>query len=154
MNPIRVVFISNYALVTAGFRDILESTGAIQVVGESAVAPSAVDLARQLAPDVLILDVSSDDAQYRSIIDLVRHEMPRVRIIALSDDENSAFALPLLQSGVLGYLTLRDAAQELDRAISAVMQGQAFLCSSASSALVKGYRTKARARNNAAGSQI
>lgn len=154
MAPIRVLIVSNYALVTVDFKDIIENAGNAQVVGESSVSSAAIDVIRRLGPDVVLVDVSANDAKVLALFKRIPEEIPRTKVIVVSDKDNDAFALQVLRLGVRAYLTHHEAIQELPRAIEAVMQGQVYLSPSAGGALVEGYRTKARARSNAAREQI
>ncbi|CAG1001459.1 Response regulator GacA [Anaerolineae bacterium] len=136
LDPIRVQLASNFILLRAGLRSILEDRDNISIVGESAVGAETVAQACELHPDVLILDVCANDHNTLAVIEPVQRELGATKIIALSDTENSDFALRLLRAGVKGYLTHLDAVGELVSAVQTVAHDQVFLCPTASSALV------------------
>ena len=153
MNTTRVLIACNYTLISAGLKAILENAG-VQVMGECAVSESAVQLVHQLRPDIVLVNVRASDPLVLALFKPVLDELPRVRMIVLSDEPNSAFALEVLRSGVRAYLTHASALQELTRAITTVMEGQVYLCPSASGALVEAYRAQARSRKQTAHEQI
>lgn len=145
-DAIRVQLASNFILLRAGLRSILEERNNISIVGESAVGVEAVAQVRELHPDILILDVCANDHHALDVIEPVQRELGATKIIALSDTENREFALRLLRAGVKGYLTHLDAVGELVSAVQTVAHDQVFLCPTASSALVTKYRARARGR--------
>ena len=145
-DAIRVQLASNFILLRAGLRAVLEDHDDLSIVGESAVGAETIEHARALRPDVLILDVCANDHHAIDLIEPVQRELGATKIIALSDTENREFALRLLRAGVKGYLTHLDAVGELVSAVQTVAHDQVFLCPTASSALVTKYRARARGR--------
>jgi DNA-binding NarL/FixJ family response regulator len=145
-DPIRVQLASNFVLLRAGLRAILEDHGNIQVIGESGVGNDAIAQANELHPDILIIDICANDHNTFDMITPIQNDLHATKIIALSDSADRDFALGLLRAGVKGYLTHLEAVGELVSAVQTVSQDQVFLCPTASSALVTRYQSRARSR--------
>ena len=105
---------------------MLERDG-FQVVAEADNGRSAVRLAKQLQPDIVITDIAMPDLNGIEATRQMRAEAPRSKVLALSMHTESGFVLGILEAGASGYL-LKDAAfEELSVAIKAVLKGQIYL---------------------------
>ncbi len=108
---------------------------------------STLALARicQAHPDVLVLDVDVCNRRMHTVVRQLLATTPALHIVALGT-ANKRVVLHLLRNGVQGYISRRELATELARAIQAVAQGDVFLCPSASNALLDEYRKHAKSR--------
>jgi DNA-binding NarL/FixJ family response regulator len=99
----------------------------MRVVGEARDGAEAVARARELSPDVLVMDVSMPVLDGAAATERVVRECPGVRVLALTMHEDRAHLTRLLQAGAAGYVLKRAAADELVRAIRAVADGGTYV---------------------------
>jgi DNA-binding NarL/FixJ family response regulator len=121
-----ILIADDHRLLREGLRALLERDG-FQVVAEADNGRSAVRLAKQLQPDIVITDIAMPDLNGVEATRQISVEAPRSKVLALSMHTESAFVLGILEAGASGYL-LKDAAfEELSTAIKAVLKGQIYL---------------------------
>lgn len=127
MGKIRVLLADDHAVLRAGLRFLLSAQPDIDVCGEAANGQEAVALARELAPDVVVMDLRMSGLDgieaTRAVRDLPNP--PRVLVLSMYDDP--AFMDQALAAGASGYALKRDADTELLSAIRAVARGESYL---------------------------
>ncbi len=143
MSNIRVLVVSDSALLREGIQVLLSPCPEVEIVGETSAGDEAIEEARRLRPLVLILDVPKPNNTPLELLSRLRSAMPELKIIAVTYQHDEAAILRLLQMGVQGYLCGQEGAAELITAIQAVAGGDSFLCPAASGVLVRHYRRKA-----------
>jgi DNA-binding NarL/FixJ family response regulator len=128
MSPpaIRVLVADDHAIVRTGIRHVLETEPGFTVVGEASNGAEALALAVELAPDVVVLDISMPGGSGLGTAAELRRRCPDTRILILSMHDNAEYVLESLRAGVHGYLLKDSAATELGGAIRAVCQGESF----------------------------
>jgi DNA-binding NarL/FixJ family response regulator len=128
MSPpaIRVLVADDHAIVRTGIRHVLETEPGFTVVGEASNGAEALALAVELAPDVVVLDISMPGGSGLGTAAELRRQCPDTRILILSMHDNAEYVLESLRAGVHGYLLKDSAATELGGAIRAVCQGESF----------------------------
>ena len=142
--PIRVVIADDHPIVRDGLRALIEATPGIELLGEATNGDEAIELARQLRPDVLLMDLAMPG---RNGIDATREIAANawasgVLILTMFADDESIFAA--MRAGARGYL-LKDADQdELRRAIEAIGSGEAIFGAGVAQRMV-GFFARARA---------
>lgn len=124
---IRVVVADDHHLVRQGICALLEKAGDVQVVGEAATGLEAVELAQQLSPDVVVMDVSMPRLDGRQATERIRELETAVAIIILSMHADPVLVQQFIQRGAKGYLLKRSIADELLLAIRAATRGELFL---------------------------
>jgi DNA-binding NarL/FixJ family response regulator len=127
MVRIRILVADDHHLVLAGLKALLKDDPTIEVIGEAADGPSALRLASELKPDMIVLDLSMPGMNGIRVAQLVRAQVPRCHILILSVHEDRAYLRCLLETGVSGYVLKRSAPQELIAAIRAVAAGGIYL---------------------------
>jgi two-component system invasion response regulator UvrY len=128
MPKIRVMLVDDHQLVRAGIRRILEEHGDIEVVAEASDGESALQLARQVAADVVLMDISMPGGM--GGIEATRRilrVLPEVKVIALTVMDDEPFPARLHEAGAVGYLTKGCPASEMLDAVRAVMQGLPYI---------------------------
>lgn len=136
---IRVLVVDDHALVRTGFRMILagENTG-IDVVAEATTGEEAIRIARQLKPDVVLMDLHLPGISGLEATQRVVAADPSVRVIAVTAQEAQPFPRKLLEAGASGYVTKACPASELLDAVRTVARGQRYLSRDVASALALG----------------
>lgn len=121
--PIRVLLADDHALLLAGLRALLELEPGLTVVGEAGDGFEAQRLSRQLAPDVLLLDVNMPGPGAVETVTYVREQCPRIKVIVLTAYDQERIIRPLVAAGVAGYLLKTEPREVMLRAIYSVARG-------------------------------
>ncbi len=124
---IRVIIADDHHLVRQGIKALLQSCDDIEVVGEAATGHEAIELARELEPHVVVMDIAMprmDGSQAsEQILDLGKH----IEVVILSMHSDALLAQQLLRQGVKGYLLKNSIGEELPMAVRSASQGQLYL---------------------------
>jgi len=137
---LRVVLVDDHELMRQGLRSILEREEEVEVVGEAASGVSALELARTLAPDVVIMDVAMQDLNGIEATRRIRAECPRVKVLALSSHSDARYVTAMLDAGASGYVLKANAYDDLRRALNAASRGRSYLCADVTEAVVGSAR--------------
>ncbi len=124
---IRVVLVDDQAMVRTGLRMVLAAEPDIEVVGEAADGASAVALAEELAPDVVLVDLVMPGVDGLEALRALRERVPGARAIVLSSFIDDEKLFPAVRAGAAGYLLKDVQPQELVAAIRTVHAGGALL---------------------------
>lgn len=133
---IKIILAEDHQIVRQGLRSLLAGEPDMKVVGEADTGRKALKLAQELAPDVIIMDISMPDMNGIEATRQVLAESPGVRVIALSMHSDSLFVINMLKSGAMGYLLKDCALEELVKAIRTVMRQQTYISPGISDLLV------------------
>ena len=136
---LRIVLADDHAVVREGLKALINAQDDMIVVGEVADGEAACRAARDLSPDVLVLDLSMPVLGGAEATARVRDECPRVKLLALTVHEERVYLTQLLRAGASGYVLKRAAAAELVRAIRAVAAGGTYIDPAMAGSLVEGY---------------
>ena len=126
MEPIRVLIADDHPLFRDGMRGLLDSVTDVEVVGEATTGEEAIELAEELQPDIILMDIKMPDINGIEATREILHTSPHmgVLVVTMFEDEDSVFAA--MRAGARGYL-LKDArGEEVLRAIRAVNDGEAI----------------------------
>jgi DNA-binding NarL/FixJ family response regulator len=134
---IRVLLADDHEVVREGLRMFLGIDPELAVVGEAADGEEAVHLARQLRPDVVLMDLLMPVMDGVAAIAAIRRELPDTEVIALTSVLESDAVVRAVQAGAIGYLLKNTKAPELRRAIKAAAAGQVQLAPQASAYLLR-----------------
>lgn len=127
MAPIRVLIADDHRLFRQGMRQICEAKGGFEVVGEAENGQEAVELARQLKPDVVLMDINMPVLDGVQATSLITEDNPSVRVIILTMYRQDHYVFEAIKAGARGYL-LKDADwQELLEAVQTVHRGEALV---------------------------
>jgi DNA-binding NarL/FixJ family response regulator len=124
---IRVVIADDHNIVREGLRVLLRSTPDISVVAEAETGSAAIVLARQLNPDVLILDLDMPGGDGASALMALQEAQSAVRVLILTMHAEHERLLPLLEGGARGYLSKSAASSDLIEAIRVVAAGDVYV---------------------------
>ena len=101
MTPIRVLIADDHALVRAGIRALVEKIEGVVVVGEAGKGNEALDLVRQLRPNLMLLDITMPDGGGFEVLDQITKKHPEIRVIVLTVHEAGEYAIRALREGDL-----------------------------------------------------
>jgi len=125
--PSRVLMVDDHPVVLAGLKALVEADPDFTVVGNARDGRNALRLAKQLLPDVVVLDISMPEMNGIEVATALLAEQPRCRVLVLTVHEDRAYLRQLVEVGVSGYLLKRSASDELIRALHAVVSGGVYL---------------------------
>ena len=135
-NKLRVLLVDDHPLMRSAVKDLLRAQPDIDVVAEVDDGALAVTRARELSPQVVIMDVSLPHLGGAEATKQILAANPEIRVLALSAHQEPAFARLLLDNGAAGYVLKRCAGDELIRAVRVVASGGTYLDSSLTRVLV------------------
>lgn len=124
---ITVVVADDHYLVRQGVRALLDNAAGIQVVGEAENGEQAVQLVEDLAPDVVVMDISMPEMDGIRATEKIRSMQNHTRVVILSMYANIDLVEQALKKGAIGYLLKRSTTSELVKAVQAAKEGKQFL---------------------------
>lgn len=139
MSQIRVLLADDHALVLAGIRALVEELGGTQIVAEANNGRDAVALAKQLKPDLVIMDISMKDLNGIEATAQIMAEVPTTRVLILSMHTTEDFVRRAIKAGASGYLVKDSAPLDLKMAITAVLRDEIYLSPRISKHVVYGF---------------
>ncbi len=139
MSKIRVLICDDHTILRDGIRLLLNAQPDMEVVGEAIDGREAVEKARALKPDVILMDIAMPSLNGLEATKQIRRDDPNARVLVLTMYESDEYIARMLEAGVLGYVLKKVAGSELVHAIRAVYQDEAFLYPSITKRLVEDY---------------
>ena len=127
MTMLRILLVDDHALVRAGIRALLESLPRLEVVGEAGDGLEAVRLARELAPDAILLDITMPGLNGLEVAARVARLGTGTRVLVLSMHASPEYAARAFAAGAAGYLIKDSAFDELATALEAIGAGRRYL---------------------------
>ena len=124
---IKIIIADDHHLVRQGIRSLLENVGDIQVVGEADNGQTAVDLALELKPDVLILDINMPRLDGIEAAARIREADLATQVLVLSMYSDESLVLRAFKNGVRGYLLKQSVTEELLTAVRTVSTRDFYL---------------------------
>ena len=141
---IRILIADDHSMVRQGLRMFLELDPELEVVGEASNGDEAVRMARQLRPDVVVMDLVMPGMDGIAATKVIRDDLPETEVLALTSVLEDALVVEAVRAGAIGYLLKDLQGDELCRAIKAAAAGQVQLAPQAASRLVQEIRTPER----------
>jgi DNA-binding NarL/FixJ family response regulator len=120
---IRILIADDHAVVRSGLRSILESEDDIEVVGEAADGHQALEVAQELLPDVILMDINMGDWDGVTATRRVRNSVPSSRVIVLTNYDEDNLVFSSIRAGASGYLLKEVSGNQLTNAIRTVADG-------------------------------
>ncbi len=139
MNPIKVLLAEDHTIVREGLRLLFESAPEFIVAAEASNGREAVAQARELRPDVAVLDISMPELSGLEATRLIKAESPETQVLILTMHESDEYFFRALEAGASGYVLKKAATQDLIAAARAVARGEAFLYPSVAKKLIGDY---------------
>jgi len=141
---IRILLADDHALVRAGVRRILDAEGDLSVVAEASDGAEAVELARTISPDLVVLDISMPRMTGLQAAREIKRRAPSVQTLMLSMHDNEQYFFSSLKAGACGYVLKSAADEDLVSACRAAMRGEPFLYAGVAGTLVRDFLDRMR----------
>ncbi len=136
---INVILVDDHELVRGGIRRLLEDIADITIVGEAGSGEAAIELARKLKPDVVLMDVSMPGIGGLEATRRITLSRPDTRVIAVTVYEDSPFPTCLIDAGASGYITKGCRIEEITTAIRAVYRGEQYFTKEIADKLARSF---------------
>ena len=142
--PIRLLITEDHDVVRQGLRFYLRRDPEIEIVGEAADGEEAVEMARDLRPNVVLMDLLMPRMDGIEATERIRAELPDVEVVALTSVLEDAAVTGAIKAGAIGYLLKDTKAEELSDAIKGAAAGQVQLAPEAAARLMREVRVPER----------
>ncbi|MBI3799493.1 MAG: response regulator transcription factor [Deltaproteobacteria bacterium] len=124
---VKILIADDHAVVRRGLKQIMTDEPDLLVVGEAQTAQQALELVRQQAWDVVVLDITMPGRSGLEVLKELQRERPKLPVLVLSMHPEEQFAVRALKAGAAGYLTKESAPGELVTAIRKVLGGGRYV---------------------------
>lgn len=139
----RVVLADDHALFRAGLASLLKAWG-MEVVGQAANGVEAIELARRLEPDVMLMDVGMQPCNGLEATRAIKAELPEVKVIIVTVSEDEQDLFEAIKSGAEGYLLKGMSEEELGAALSSISAGEPALSPTLAAKILDEFSRMAR----------
>jgi DNA-binding NarL/FixJ family response regulator len=139
--PIRLLIVDDHSVVRQGLKMFLGADPELEIIGEARDGAEALKMARQLRPDVVLMDLLMPVMDGISATAAIRRELPEIEVVALTSVLEDSSVVDAVRAGAIGYLLKDTEAHELRRAIKAAAAGQVQLSPLVAMRLLREVRT-------------
>jgi len=150
MDPIRILVADDHALIRTGMKNLLEGNKDFLVVGEAADGEEVIQKARDLRPDVVVMDISMPKVNGIEATRILKQSRPETGILVLTMHENAEYANQVFKAGASGYVLKNAGKEEISTAIYAVAQGGKYFSSRVSEIVMSEYARQSETRSTEA----
>jgi DNA-binding NarL/FixJ family response regulator len=123
---IRILLVDDHPIVRQGLKTLLEGHSGWEVIGEAADGVEAVEKAKDLTPDVMVLDVTMPRMNGLEACRVLRRQSPELEILFVTQHDSPQMMREALEAGARGYVVKSNAARDLLEAVEAVSQHRVF----------------------------
>jgi len=143
MQKIRVLLAEDHTIVRQGLFALMKSEPGIEVVGEASDGLEAIEMAKKLIPDVVLMDIAMQNLNGIEATRRIKKLFPHMKVLVLTMYDNEECIFQILKAGASGYLIKDSAMTDLISAIKVVFQGDSYLSPSISKKVIDEYIQKA-----------
>ena len=137
---VQILLVDDHPLFRKGLRLLLEQQADLQIVGEAGNGREALANARELTPDVVIMDIAMPDFDGIDATKEILTETPSTKVVALSMHSGKRFVEQMLQAGAAGYILKKSVPEDLVNGIRAVIAGDIYLSPAITDIVVSEYK--------------
>jgi len=139
MDKIRVLLVEDHTIVRQGLRRLLEERG-VEVVGEAEDGRKGFEMARELKPDVVVMDISMPRLGGIEATRRISKEAPGIKVIILTIHFDESYIFKALDAGAVAYLVKETASEDLHEAIETVLKGETYFSPKIPPKVIKSYK--------------
>ncbi len=141
MKKIRILVVDDHTIVRDGICALLSLAADMEVVGEAANGQEAMEKVKELAPDVVIMDIAMPLLGGMETTRRIRKQFPGTRVLALTQYADKEYVFPVIEAGAHGFISKTAASSELVVGIRSIYRGDSFLSPSVAKLLVENVQT-------------
>jgi len=146
VNTLRIFLADDHVVMREGLRSLVNAQADMDVVGEADNGRTTLSKARELQPDVIVMDVSMPELNGIQVTERLKRAYQKIKVLVLTAHDDSGYLRQLLEVGASGYVLKKAAAEELINAIRVVATGGVYLDPALAGKVVSGYVGKRRLR--------
>jgi DNA-binding NarL/FixJ family response regulator len=150
----RILLVDDHELVRKGLRALLETSEINEICGEAKDGREAIEKARQLRPDVVVLDVCMPELNGLEAAREIKRAVDGAEVLALTVSDSEQMAQELLKAGVCGYLLKSDAGRDLVKGVESLREHRPFFTSKIAKMVLEGYLRAMADSSSADGSGV
>jgi len=136
---IRLLLADDHPVVRKGIASCLARHQNLEIIGEASDGLEAIRKAKELVPDIILMDIDMPRMNGLAVTEALRKELPNVKVLILSMHSNTEYVLRIIQSGARGYVLKEASPEELVKAIEIVEGGESFFSSDVARAALNQY---------------
>jgi DNA-binding NarL/FixJ family response regulator len=140
METVRLMLVDDHDVVRTGLKTLLQTQEGLQIVAEANSGDLAVQVARSVRPDVIVMDIAMPGMDGLEATRQIKACCPEIRVLALTIHADQQYFFEMMSAGADGYVTKQVAAEELVEAIRAVAAGHVYLQPALAAWLLQDYR--------------
>lgn len=141
-DKIRIVLADDHTVLRAGLVMLLNSQPDLEVVGQAADGKEAEDMARNIKPDIILMDIAMPGMSGIEATERVKEVSPATKVLVLTMHDDEGYLRQVIKAGASGYVLKKAADTELMAAIRAVSQGEMYVYPTLASAVLRGMLEK------------
>lgn len=145
MKTLRILLADDHEMLRRGLRAILTEQPGWEICGEAADGRQAVDLARKLHPDVIVMDMAMPELNGLEATRQIRRVWPKAEILVLTSDESETLVREVLAAGARGYVLKNDVSRVLVQAVESLSQHRPYFTSQVAEVLLKDFGREKKA---------
>jgi DNA-binding NarL/FixJ family response regulator len=139
MDKIKLFLADDHTIMRAGLKALLDAEADMVVIGEAEDGRSAVKLACQQLPDLVLMDIAMPLLSGLEATRQIRHDCPQIQVLILTMHDNEEYIRQALANGAMGFILKDAAAHELLDAIRAIHRGEAVLSPAVTRLVIEDY---------------
>jgi len=126
-NVIRIFVVDDHPAIQEAIAAMVSAEKDLALIGSARTAAEGLDQIRRLKPDVVVVDISLEDAHGLDLVHQIRSELPEIQLVVFSMYDEIAYAERAIRAGAMGYVMKSESTQSVLEAIRTVMQGEVYL---------------------------
>ena len=146
MSSIDILLADDHQIIRQGLRTLIESEPGMKVVAEAKTGREAVEMAAQLGPQVIVMDIAMPELNGLDATRRIVSDQPGTKVVALTAYSDERMASQMLAAGATAYVAKGSAFQELAEAIRSVVADRVYVSPKIAAALIEGYKHRRAAR--------
>src|SRR5688572_5578000 len=123
MSKIRILLADDHQIMRDGLKSLLATQSDMEVIGEAVNGQEACQKAKELRPDVVIMDIAMPGMNGAQATEALKQTCPKVKVVALSAYEDGEYLRQMLKAGASGYLLKNSSVSEVARAVRCALNG-------------------------------
>jgi len=139
MKKIRILIADDHAIIREGLRQVLHAYDDMEVAGEAEDGCQALEMAKTIRPDVIVVDIGMPGLSGLDVIGLIREALPAAQVVVLSMHAKESYVHQALASGAIGYVLKASPSSDIVEAIRAANRGEYFLSSKIRADVIGSY---------------